>query len=61
MNWLHAWSRSSAPPRLDGGNFGGVELGGDEKGEAVSVVVLDALPLAACHLIEITSPDERHD
>ncbi len=36
-----------------GGNFGGVELGGDDKGESVPVNVLDALPLAACHLIKI--------
>ena len=37
----------------DGGNFGGVELGGNEKGEQVPVTMLDALPLDGCHLIKI--------
>ena len=38
---------------FDVGYFGDVELGGYDKGEPVPVTVLDALPLAACHLIKI--------
>lgn len=42
------------PVRYDRqGNFGGVALGGHEKGETVPVMTLDSLPLHNCHFIKI--------
>lgn len=35
------------------GNFGGVALGGHDRGEKVPVMVLDAMPFRACHFIKI--------